>query len=365
MSEKKILVIEDNDLLRENIGEILEMEGYVVDTAENGEVGIEKAKSSIPDLIISDINMPKADGYEVLSALRKLPETKTVPFIFLTVKNSLQDMRSGMNLGANDYLTKPFDMTELLTAVSKRLEMQHEIKSIESEKYNELRNAVGLPITTIIDEPLRNIERMSDLIESEIESLKGSEIVEISKIVGSTATKLRKEINKILYFYRAEALANNTDELNELKKMKTEQAADIIKEISEGIAVDYNRNSDLYLHLENSPIIFPEEFLRFSINEIVENAFKFSARNCPVKVIAENASDQLKITIQDKGIGMKKSNIDDIHPYIVSKDGKNKGDGLNLGLYNVKSLVRLFDGQIQMKSEEGVGTSFSISFPAA
>ena len=118
---KKILLIEDNNEIRENTSEILELDGYEVITAENGKIGVELASNSKPDLIICDIMMPVLDGYGVLHLLTKNPETADIPFIFLTAKAERTDFRKGMDMGADDYITKPFDDVELLNAVESRL----------------------------------------------------------------------------------------------------------------------------------------------------------------------------------------------------------------------------------------------------
>jgi len=118
---KNILLIEDNLEMRENTSEILELSSYNVITAENGKEGVEKAMSLIPDLIICDIMMPEMDGYEVLFLLSKNKITRDIPFVFLTAKSSKSDLRHGMNLGADDYLMKPFDDMELLKAIEVRL----------------------------------------------------------------------------------------------------------------------------------------------------------------------------------------------------------------------------------------------------
>lgn len=118
---KKILLIEDNDDVRENTAEILELSNYQVIVAENGKTGIEKAHEHLPDLIICDIMMPVLDGYGVLHALHKNDELKNTPFIFLTAKTERGDLRKGMESGADDYITKPFSGTELLNAVDSRL----------------------------------------------------------------------------------------------------------------------------------------------------------------------------------------------------------------------------------------------------
>lgn len=118
---KKILLIEDNESLRENTAEILELANYKVVTAENGKLGVEVALHELPDLIICDIMMPVLDGFGVLHLLQKNPSTKNKPFIFLTAKSEHNDFRKGMDLGADDYITKPFSGTELLNAVESRL----------------------------------------------------------------------------------------------------------------------------------------------------------------------------------------------------------------------------------------------------
>lgn len=118
---KKILLIEDNQFVRENTAEILELDNFDVITAENGKVGIEKALKHIPDIIICDIMMPELDGYGVFEGLNKNPKTASIPFIFLTAKSEKVEIRKGMNLGADDYLTKPFEEQELLDVIECRL----------------------------------------------------------------------------------------------------------------------------------------------------------------------------------------------------------------------------------------------------
>ncbi len=118
---KTLLLIEDNDEIRENTAEILELARYKVFTAANGKIGVELALEKKPDLIICDIMMPVLDGYGVLHAIHRNEEIKNTPFIFLSAKTERGDLRKGMELGADDYITKPFDATELLNAVDSRL----------------------------------------------------------------------------------------------------------------------------------------------------------------------------------------------------------------------------------------------------
>ncbi|MFN3849830.1 MAG: response regulator [Spirosomataceae bacterium] len=130
---KKILLIEDNPDIRENTTEILELDGYEVLTAENGKIGVDLAIKEIPDLIICDIMMPVLDGYGVLHLLSKNKETADIPFIFLTAKAERSDFRKGMEMGADDYITKPFDDVELLSAIESRLRK----KEVSKKNYNQ------------------------------------------------------------------------------------------------------------------------------------------------------------------------------------------------------------------------------------
>lgn len=125
---KKILVVEDNREVRENLQEILELSNYEVLSAENGKIGVELALSQKPDLILCDVMMPELDGFGVLHILAKKPETVDIPFIFLTAKSEKADFRKGMNLGADDYITKPFDDVELLDAIETRLYKSERLK---------------------------------------------------------------------------------------------------------------------------------------------------------------------------------------------------------------------------------------------
>ncbi|HZY81695.1 MAG TPA: response regulator [Cyclobacteriaceae bacterium] len=150
---KKILVIEDNLEIRENTAEILALANYEVVTAENGKRGVDLAVKEQPDLIICDIMMPELDGYGVLHILSKKPETASIPFIFVTAKTERSDIRKGMELGADDYLTKPFDDTELLNAI----EVRFKKSDIRNKEYN--TTAEGL------DTFIGDVRRILDLKE--------------------------------------------------------------------------------------------------------------------------------------------------------------------------------------------------------
>src|SRR6478609_8127136 len=155
---KTILIIEDNQEVRENTAEILELANYKVITAENGKTGVEAAKKEKPDLIVCDVMMPELDGFGVLHVLSKNTETASIPFIFLTAKSEKEDLRKGMNLGADDYITKPFDDVELLDTIEIRLK-KNEIVKKEFTKTEEGLN-------TFLDHA-KGLKELEELLSSE------------------------------------------------------------------------------------------------------------------------------------------------------------------------------------------------------
>jgi len=166
---KKILVIEDNLEVRENLCEILELDSYEVISAENGKIGVEKAISELPDLILCDVMMPELDGYGVLKILNKNPKVNHIPFIYLTAKAEKDDLRKGMGLGAEDYITKPFDDVQLLEAIEIRLE--------KAERINKSYNASNDDLQNFFSEAKATKELEKLTTDKEIRSFKEKDII--------------------------------------------------------------------------------------------------------------------------------------------------------------------------------------------
>ena len=121
-----ILVIEDDNAIRENTSELLELEGYATMTATNGKIGLEKIKRYLPDLILCDLRMPEMDGFTVLKNIGDYPDLKRIPFIFFSAKSEKMDIKTGMEAGADAYLVKPFEFEELLAAIEKCINNKNE-----------------------------------------------------------------------------------------------------------------------------------------------------------------------------------------------------------------------------------------------
>lgn len=167
---KKVLFIEDDTVVRENTAELLELAEYDVITAANGKLGLAIAKKELPDIILCDIMMPEMDGYGVLQNLAKDPATQHIPFIFLSAKTEHKDIRRGMDLGADDYLTKPFEEEELISAIESRLAKVAILKKLQENNK-----------TAVKDEPQQKLASLQDLREEvkkyEQQTFKGGETI--------------------------------------------------------------------------------------------------------------------------------------------------------------------------------------------
>ena len=168
---KHVLLIEDDRTLRENTAELLELQKYKVSTATNGLEGLDLAKKEVPDIIVCDIMMPKLDGYGVITGLSKSERTKYIPFIFLSAKTERKDIRKGMNLGADDYITKPFEEDELLTAIESRLAKSAILKDQRSVQINKLIQKKS--------EGIKSLDELKEFIENnkKIKVYKPGEVV--------------------------------------------------------------------------------------------------------------------------------------------------------------------------------------------
>ena len=179
MSQHHILVIEDQPDVRENIVELLELSNYKVSSASNGKEGVKKALEFAPNLVLCDIMMPEMDGYEVLYLLSKNPSTSSLPFIFLTAKAEKSDFRKGMNMGADDYISKPFEEMELLGAIERRL-----------KKYDELSHASGVEELVQQAAKYDSIEKLDE--ERKSQNFKKKDVIYREGDLASFVYKIKK-----------------------------------------------------------------------------------------------------------------------------------------------------------------------------
>lgn len=200
----KILVIEDNFKMRDNIIEILQLSNYEVYSADNGRKGVEMALKYLPDVILCDIMMDELDGYGVLLMLNKYPETNTIPFIFITAKTQKQDLRKGMEMGADDYLMKPFNDVELLNAIETRLKKRNIIKDFYSKTIDQMQalatESKGLPeLKKIIDDRKLRIIRKKQVLYYEGDKVTGIYLIHKGKIKTTKIADDGRELTTGIY----------------------------------------------------------------------------------------------------------------------------------------------------------------------
>ncbi len=191
---KKILIIEDSSQMRANLILMLEMEGFVVFSAEDGYRGVELARNKAPDLILCDIMMPGLDGYGVLQALRADPATAPIPLIFLTAKGEKADQRAGMNLGADDYLVKPVGRAELLATIAARLQRQHQHQNWTESQLAQVKLTPNFSSPL----PLQSLGLSPREAEVLLWIAQGKSNEEIGVILGASRNTIKKHVLHLL-----------------------------------------------------------------------------------------------------------------------------------------------------------------------
>lgn len=199
----RILIIEDNHDVRENIGEILRLSGYETFLAENGKKGVESAIAHLPDLILCDIMMPELDGFAVLRILSKNDLTEAIPFIFLSAKTELSDLRKGMTLGADDYITKPFDDIVLLDTIEMRLKKRASLGSPDPGVASIKTIATWKEIIESLPEQLKREEsrliRKKDIVFAEGQNIRNLFLIKSGKAIATKVDHYGKEVVTRLY----------------------------------------------------------------------------------------------------------------------------------------------------------------------
>jgi len=353
---RKILIIEDEQSLREDVSELLGYEGFEVSSAENGLLGIQKAKELIPDLIICDVMMPEMDGYQVLSELRTTPKTNQVPFIFLTAKASRSDMRRGMELGADDYLTKPFTHQELLACIYSRLEKHAQMNRAYQQQLNDLRENVIRALPHELRTPLTGILGYAQILMDDLPNLSQAQIQRIAESIDRSARRLHRLTENYLLYARLEVISRDNAR-RALFQQGVCHNLDFLTEIAMQKAEEHNRLSDLQMKVENYPLQISSESLQRAFYEIVDNAFKFSSPQTPVIIEGRIKSDEYYLlSVLDKGRGMMPDQIEYVGAYMQFERRLYEQNGLGLGLVLAQRLVDLHEGKFLIESIPDQGT---------
>lgn len=360
---KKILVIDDEEWLREMIHLALKQKGFEVIESSNGADGIEKARRELPDLILCDINMEKVDGYLTLASLRNEAPTAAIPFILMTGLADNAGMRHGMELGADDYLPKPFTTDALYAAVEARLKKAQTVRDEAERKLAHLRDNISLMMPHEMRTPLNGILSNAELLANSAETLKSSEIAEIGQEIHNSSQRLERLIENFLIFAQLELIAADPQNVNALRIGQTEHSNALVRERAAAQASQASRAGDLSLELADISFPMAAEYLAKIVDELVQNAFKFSEPGAPVRVSSSEAFNAVVLTVSDRGRGFSTDQIARIGAYMQFERKINEQQGLGLGLTIAKRLVELHGGALSIEGQKGEGATVIAKLP--
>jgi len=371
---KTVLVIEDKHIVQAAIRDWLEEEGFRTLGAANGKIGLELIQSQRPDLILCDVVMPVMDGYQVLMQLRQDPSTTTIPFVFLTVKGSNADWRYGMELGADDYLVKPCTAKELINAVTSRLEkqalLQSQMQSESQQQLETLRHSIAFSLPQEFRTPSTGILTGLELLR--LSADRPSEVLELANSIEECTDLLYGLVKKFLLYTELEIRARDPQQGIDLQPQDIWQPLSVIYQVAEQVASRYGRSADLQLKLMPTQIFLPEERLRNVIEELLDNACKFSEVGLPIQVLGELQQERSSsdcatylIRVTNLGSGLTPQQIAAFGAYVQFDRCYYEQQGSGLGLSIARRIVELYGGQFKLTSVPGQETTVEIILPAA
>jgi signal transduction histidine kinase len=359
-----ILVIEDAHPLRKDIVEMLTFEGFDVLGAENGVTGVQSALEANPDLIICDIMMPEMDGYGVLERLRQEPATRTTPFIFLTARTDRSDVRQGMDMGAEDYLTKPFAASELLSTVRAQLRKREIYEQMTDQKLDDLRDSIILSLPHELRTPLTSILGFSDILMVDAYGMEPKRVAELAQYINNAALRLYRLIENYLFYAQLEVLLTDSERIETMRQSFTQDPAVIIQDQALNGAQTIGREADLRLEgVDTATVRIADEYLKKIVEELVDNAFKFSEAGQPVRVSGQVNGRTYVVSVTDHGRGMTPQQIAEVGAYMQFDRRIYEQQGSGLGLIISKRLAELHGGWMTVESVPHRQTTINVTLP--
>lgn len=337
-------------------------------SAANGVEGLKVLGKNVPDLIVSDIKMPLMDGYEFVAAVRARPEWVAVPVIFLTAKDQRADIRLGKQLGADDYLTKPFEDEDLLVAISAKLKRRSEIDAVHADTLMALKRAMLGALNHEFRSPLASIVAYSELIgDSEravdtdafsnfMEGLRAG-VSRLARLVEDylLLVSLQTDQARLDYEYRRTHLDYWPGFINPLVETYREQAAE------RRVTLEVECPSDLPA-VEADPV-----YLSNAVGRLLHNGIKFSSESGGLVRLSIAADEGwLNIRVADDGVGIRKSDLPHVFDLFVQIDRQQREQqGTGIGLTICREIVEMHGGTVSATSQLGRGSTFVIALPLA
>jgi two-component system sensor histidine kinase/response regulator len=357
---KTILIIDDDAAICGMLSTALKQCGHHAITANSGSAGMELARKHLPDLILCDITMPGMDGRSVLQALREDAELGATQIVLMT--GNIHDVtpRSGMELGADDFLVKPFTFDELTRCVDARLKRASLHWRVEGKVARELRSALKSTLPHEFLTPLTGIMGLTQLLLDDSSDTDPKETREMLLDIEKSSKRLHRTMKNYfaildLHSDKAEGTVS-TDKLS-----PTEVSAAIVAGIT-AAAHRHERQDDVSSDITECAVRCAENALATIAEELVDNACSFSRPGTPIKVRLNAAG---VLTVQDQGRGILPEHIEKIGAFKQFDRKKYEQQGLGLGLVLTQNLVTHYGGRLSLASEPGVGTTVTVALPLA
>lgn len=362
-----ILVVEDHEPLREIICDTLLDAGFETTAAENGQAALQAMQNRRPDLIVSDIMMPCMDGYEFYTIVQATPEWLTIPFIFLSAKAEREDVLRGKQLGAEDYLVKPFDPETLIITVQARLRRAQIVQERLQMDLEQLKSKIMVLLGHELRTPLTYVSGYTELAMDGADTAASEQLQSFLGLIKHGVDRLVKLIEDLLL------LVDFDSGLKQVECRQKMQVCENLRMTIGGlISMEQNEASahrvQLNLHSPDAlpPIVICESFLLQALKRLLENAIKFTeAREEPqITVTLSHDAEWVYIAISDNGIGMPPEVLPNLFQrfYQVNRETMEQ-QGAGLGLAIAAALVHAQDGNIIVSSILGEGSTFTVQLP--
>ena len=359
----RILVIDDDPLYRDMVSETLVDEGHDVQMAENGLEGIDKARAFVPELVVSDVVMEGADGYQVLATLRSEPATASVPFILMTGWSSKGGQRQGMSMGADDYLPKPFNASELLDTVRAQLRKKERFWSQASTRSSFQETGLSVFLPAEISRSLHALHGAASIMSRPRLGLDPDDILSLGTTIESAAWKIQRAVDNVVLFEQLLRLEHDQKGKRSLRDERIADAGALIEQRARALASSRGRETDLHLALKPGSLAMAPEYLGRIVDELVDNACQFSEPGSAVEIVTAFAPERFGLAITDHGRGMSEEEIHRIDAFIQFGRRDVDQQGLGLGLAIARQIALLHGGSLSIKSKVGEKTRVSVELP--
>ena len=367
MEEQTILLVEDDVALLEGMGDTLEMMGYRTIKATNGREGLERLAQVRPDLIISDIMMPEMDGYEFHQAVSSMAESSTIPFIFLTAKSDQADVRKGLREGVDAYLTKPFDLEDLLLHVQNKLDRFATIRNQTMAQLDELQRQIVTMFSHELRTPLTYIQGYTDLMADSSGATSSEEMTMFLQGIQAGSRRLNRLVESLLilvqldtnvFTHEFERFAMVEPDAGRFVRLAATSLEPAATERGLTIAVD--------IHESLPALRVVSEHLVRILGNLLENAIKFTPEGGPEVVIrAYTSGDRVCFDVQDHGIGISAADQARLFQRFVQINrAQHEQPGIGVGLVIARGLALVHGGDITVQSAVGQGSTFTLWLPS-